>query len=91
MRHYSHEMYSLLRSTAGPEFSWGEQAKGALKIASAAQDDVERVRGALQTLLKYFGGPQGVAMQELGHDAVVELPVKVRLGDLIEAHEALKR
>lgn len=44
---------------------------------------------ALETLLTYFGGPQGVSLQELGHDAYVALEMKVRIGDLIDARAAL--
>lgn len=50
MRHYSHEMHSLLRRTAGPEFSWGEQESKALEIASAAQTEIERLRDLLNDM-----------------------------------------
>lgn len=44
---------------------------------------------ALKKLLAYFGGPQGVSMAELGHDAYVSLEMKVRIGDLIDARRVL--
>ena len=50
MRHYSHEMHSLLRRTAGPEFGWGEGQNKALEIVSAAQDEVERLRVAIDKI-----------------------------------------
>ena len=63
MRHYSHEMHSLLRRTAGPEFGWGEGQNKALEIASAAQDEVEQLRKVLRM---YRDLPSGGYGQLLG-------------------------
>jgi hypothetical protein len=52
---------------------------------------IAKLEASLQTLLKYFGGPQGVSMQELGRDAYVSLQTQVRIGDLIDAREALEK
>lgn len=43
----------------------------------------------LLNLLKYFGGPVGVGLKELGRDAYVELPIRLRLGDLMDARYAI--
>lgn len=55
----------------------------------AACNAYEPMREALTKLLRYFGSPQGVSMAELGRDAYVSLEMKVRIGDLMDAHDAL--
>ena len=52
---------------------------------------MENIAASLETLLRYFGGPVGVKLKDLGRDAYVELPVRVRLGDLIDARDALRK
>lgn len=69
-----------------------QQFEGEHRYLTAMTETREQALDAsLRTLLKYFGGPQGVTMQELGRDAYVDLDVRVRVGDLIDAHAALSR
>lgn len=50
MRHYSHAMHEHLRRCFGPEFGWAEGANGALKIASDAQEEIEKLRAEVDVL-----------------------------------------
>ena len=61
----------------------------ALRSPTSACNAYEPMREALTKLLRYFGSPQGVSMAELGRDAYVSLEMKVRIGDLMDAHDAL--
>lgn len=56
-------------------------------VATPPEDNT--LREALEKLLRYFGGPVGVSMSELGRDAYVALDMQVRIGDLIDARAAL--
>lgn len=49
----------------------------------------KQLEDALYKLVSYFGGPTLVSLKELGEDALVDLRMKVRIGDLIEARKAL--
>jgi hypothetical protein len=64
MRHYSNEMHSLFRRTAGPEFSWGEQQAKALEIVSAAQAEVERLRNRIDQSTRFWIEATQIAIQK---------------------------
>jgi hypothetical protein len=64
-----------------------EEAAANARLIAAAPEMFE----ALTKLLHYFGGPQGVSMQDLGRDAYVSLEMEVRIGDLIDANAALAK
>lgn len=51
--------------------------------------DAVRAARALEKLLTYFGGPVEVSLKELGEDAYIEIPMQVRIGDIIEARASL--
>jgi hypothetical protein len=57
------------------------------RLIAAAPDVYE----ALTTLLDYFGGPVDVKLCELGRDAIISLPLQVRLGDLMDARAAVAK
>jgi len=73
-----------------PRSEEGER-RGMSRYCDYLETRIAKLEASLQTLLKYFGGPQGVSMQELGRDAYVSLQTQVRIGDLIDAREALEK
>lgn len=75
-------------STLNPNTSVADLRNVADRIVTAC-NAYEPTREALAKLLRYFGSPQGVSMAELGRDASVSLEMKVRIGDLMDAHAAL--
>ena len=76
MRHYSHEMHSLLRQAFGPEFSWSESVGKVLSIVSDAQDEIEVLRVVqddLHTMLKAtLAEPNGVDLVNRITERVIE-------------------